>query len=107
MDIVKEFYTGWYKMTDPPKRMGRPRTYDRDTALEQARQVFWDAGYASSSLDALGAAMAMSRPSLYGAFGDKEALYGQPCSAIGTRAWRCCARRSIRGGRCGKASPCS
>ena len=55
--------------------MGRPRAYDPDTALEQAMQVFWEAGFASSSLDELGAAMAMKRPSLYGAFGDKEALY--------------------------------
>ena len=62
-------------MSDTPKRMGRPRAYDPDVALDQARRVFWDAGFASSSLDELGAAMAMSRPSLYGAFGDKEALY--------------------------------
>jgi AcrR family transcriptional regulator len=57
------------------KPRGRPRTYDPDTALEQARDVFWDGGFAGSSLDSLGAAMAMNRPSLYGAFGDKEALY--------------------------------
>ena len=62
-------------MSDTPKRMGRPRAYDPDVALDQARRVFWDAGFASSSLDELGAAMAMSRPSIYGAFGDKEALY--------------------------------
>lgn len=62
-------------MSETPKRMGRPRAYDPDTAIEQAMRVFWEAGYASSSLDDLGAAMSMSRPSLYGAFGDKEALY--------------------------------
>jgi len=32
-------------------------------------------GHAPSSLDDLGAAMAMNRPSVYGAFGDKQALY--------------------------------
>jgi AcrR family transcriptional regulator len=62
-------------MTDAPRKRGRPRAYDPDRALERARSVFWDAGYASSSLDELGAAMSMNRPSLYGAFGDKEALY--------------------------------
>ncbi len=62
-------------MTDAPRKRGRPRAYDPDQALERARSVFWDAGYASSSLDELGAAMSMNRPSLYGAFGDKEALY--------------------------------
>jgi AcrR family transcriptional regulator len=62
-------------MIQATKKRGRPRSYDADRALAQARDVFWDAGYAASSLDSLGAAMAMNRPSLYGAFGDKEALY--------------------------------
>ena len=44
-------------------------------ALHQARDVFWDAGFAVSSLDELSAAMQMKRPSVYAAFGDKEALY--------------------------------
>lgn len=37
--------------------------------------VFWDAGFAGASLDALGAATGLNRPSLYLAFGDKRALY--------------------------------
>lgn len=60
---------------DIRKKRGRPRSYDPDDALGRARDVFWDAGYASSSLDELSAAMSMNRPSLYGAFGDKEALF--------------------------------
>ena len=35
-------------MTDAPRKRGRPRAYDPDQALERARSVFWDAGYASS-----------------------------------------------------------
>lgn len=62
-------------MTEPPRRRGRPRAYSPDVALARARDVFWDAGYAATSLDALAAATAMNRPSLYGAFGDKQALY--------------------------------
>jgi len=62
-------------MADEPKRRGRPPAYDTAAALTGARDVFWDAGYAASSLDDLSAAMAMNRPSVYGAFGDKEALY--------------------------------
>jgi AcrR family transcriptional regulator len=58
-----------------PARRGRPRAYDPETALTQARAVFWDAGYAATSLDDLSAGMGMNRPSLYGAFGDKRALY--------------------------------
>jgi len=57
------------------KARGRPRSFDPETALNQAREVFWDAGYAASSLDELSAAMQMNRPSVYAAFGDKEALY--------------------------------
>ena len=62
-------------MSEAPRKRGRPRAYDPDAALERARDVFWEGGFAGSSLDALSAATAMNRPSLYGAFGDKEALY--------------------------------
>lgn len=60
---------------EPKRKRGRPRAYDPDVALAQATEVFWDSGFAAASLDDLGAAMAMNRPSLYGAFGDKESLY--------------------------------
>ena len=56
-------------------RRGRPRSYDPDRALAQATAAFWDAGYSATSLDDLSAATGMNRPSLYGAFGDKRALY--------------------------------
>jgi AcrR family transcriptional regulator len=39
--------------------------------------VFWNAGYAGTSLDDITAGTGMNRPSLYGAFGDKRALYLQ------------------------------
>jgi AcrR family transcriptional regulator len=56
-------------------KRGRPRAYDPDTALAQAMGVFWDAGFAGTSLDDISAGTGMNRPSLYGAFGDKQALY--------------------------------
>jgi AcrR family transcriptional regulator len=59
----------------PRAKRGRPRAYDPATALAQATAAFWDAGYAATSLDDLCAATGMNRPSLYGAFGDKHALY--------------------------------
>jgi AcrR family transcriptional regulator len=40
-------------------------------------EVFWREGYAATSLDAISAATGLNRPSLYGAFGDKRALYIQ------------------------------
>ena len=56
-------------------RRGRPRAYDPDEALERATEAFWRQGYAGTSLDSLSTATRMNRPSLYGAFGDKHALY--------------------------------
>ena len=58
-----------------PKRRGRPRSYDPETALARVTASFWKAGYSGTSLDDLSAATGMNRPSLYGAFGDKRDLY--------------------------------
>lgn len=54
---------------------GRPRSFDPDEVLDRARAVFWNLGYAATSLDDLAAATGLNRPSLYAAFGDKHALY--------------------------------
>ena len=58
-------------------KRGRPRAYDPEVALGNALAAFWDGGYAATSLDDLSAATGLNRPSLYGAFGDKRALYIQ------------------------------
>jgi AcrR family transcriptional regulator len=58
-----------------PKRRGRPRAYEPELALGQALALFRKDGFAATSLDDLSAATGMNRPSLYGAFGDKRALY--------------------------------
>ena len=59
----------------PAKRRGRPRAYDPDVALAKATEIFWTQGFAGASLDDLSAATGMNRPSLYGAFGDKQTLF--------------------------------
>ncbi|MDP9339698.1 MAG: TetR/AcrR family transcriptional regulator [Acidobacteriota bacterium] len=54
---------------------GRPLSFDPENALDSALQVFWRKGYEGASLSALTTAMGINRPSLYAAFGDKEALF--------------------------------
>lgn len=54
---------------------GRPRTFCTDTALDKAMAVFWQNGFQGASLAELTHVMGLNKPSLYAAYGDKEALY--------------------------------
>jgi AcrR family transcriptional regulator len=72
---------------------GRPRQFDRDLALDAATRLFWERGFAGTSMSDLQAAMKINAPSLYAAFGDKRALfeasvdyYQSGCGSFAARA---------------------
>ncbi|MCS7475256.1 TetR/AcrR family transcriptional regulator [Umezawaea endophytica] len=54
---------------------GRPREFVLEDALDRAVVVFWRLGYEGTRLDDLTTAMGINRPSLYNAFGNKEATF--------------------------------
>jgi len=57
--------------------MGRPRTFDRAQAVDEAMMLFWEHGYDSTSLSQLKAGIGggITAPSFYAAFRSKEALF--------------------------------
>jgi AcrR family transcriptional regulator len=71
--------------------IGRPREFDRDAALEAAMLLFWRKGFATTSMNELCDVMGVRSPSLYAAFGSKEALYleaiGHYVQTIGPPVW--------------------
>jgi TetR/AcrR family transcriptional regulator, transcriptional repressor for nem operon len=57
--------------------MARPREFNEGIVLDAAIECFWRQGYEATSVRDLAAAMGISGPSLYNAFGDKRALFAK------------------------------
>ena len=55
--------------------IGRPREFDTSKAIDSAMLLFWRKGYEGTSISDLTEALGITRPSLYGAFGNKEQLF--------------------------------
>ncbi|MFE3444362.1 TetR/AcrR family transcriptional regulator [Nocardia sp. NPDC059180] len=70
-------------MSAPPR--GRPRSFDREAALDKATRLFWTRGYEATSIGDLTAAMGIGAPSLYAAFGDKATLFAEVVRTFGER----------------------
>lgn len=54
---------------------GRPRKTEKQDALHGIMRAFWQHGYKATSMNDLVDASGMAKPSLYAAFGDKEAMF--------------------------------
>jgi TetR/AcrR family transcriptional repressor of nem operon len=55
--------------------VGRQKQFDDTTVVRAARDVFWQRGYASTSLADLEAATGLSRSSMYQTYGSKRGLF--------------------------------
>ena len=55
--------------------MPRNPTYDRDVLIDRARDLFWQRGWAGTSLKDLEETLKMKPGSFYAAFGSKEGLF--------------------------------
>lgn len=54
---------------------GRPRQFDEEAVLDQVTEVFWEKGYANTSVAHLVEATGVHKPSLYRTFGSKDELF--------------------------------
>ena len=61
---------------------GRPRSFDKQKALDAALQVFWRKGYEGAWLAELTSAMGIEKPSMYAAFGDRRSTSFANSSSI-------------------------
>lgn len=60
---------------DQTRKTGRPLSFDRERALQNAMLTFWRHGYETTAISDLTAAMGVTAPSIYTAYGDKKQLF--------------------------------
>jgi len=66
----------------------RKKEYVRQKVVEAATHVFWDRGYAGTSVENLVEATGLHRRSMYGEFGDKERLFLACLDHYGNETWK-------------------
>lgn len=97
---VKTIMYRTVQIKDVDMAVGRPREFDMDAVLDRAMDVFWRRGYEGACMTELTASMAISRPSLYAAFGDKRSLFhavvNRYLNGHGSSAWAALAKPGAR-----------
>ena len=73
--VKSSIVIGMEEHPEARRRIGRPLSFDREVALERAMMLFWRQGYETTSISDLTAALGVSPPSIYAAFGDKRRLF--------------------------------
>jgi AcrR family transcriptional regulator len=56
-------------------KIGRPRAFIHEEALNEAMLAFWEYGFETTSMSLLAKRMNMNAPSIYATFGDKKNLF--------------------------------
>ncbi|MBU8822970.1 TetR/AcrR family transcriptional regulator [Mycolicibacterium goodii] len=64
---------------------GRPRSFDRDEALDKAIRLFWERGFEATSTRDLSRTLGIGMPSIYSAFGDKRQLFTEAVEVYDAR----------------------
>jgi AcrR family transcriptional regulator len=57
------------------KQRGRPRTFDKEKALDIVLELFRKKGFDNTSIEDIATALNLNKPSVYAAFGNKEQLF--------------------------------
>src|SRR5690349_8376125 len=57
------------------RQRGRPRTFDKEKALDIVLDLFRKKGFENTSLEDIASALDLKKTSLYAAFGNKERLF--------------------------------
>ena len=76
------------RKSETRRAKGRPREFDRETALKKALEVFWEDGYEPASVSRLCRAMGINPPSLYATFGNKKRLFLEALRHYEDAYWR-------------------
>lgn len=72
---VKREYNMIDKSVRKAKKSGRPLSFDPESALEELTRVFWRQGYQATSVEDLARSIGVTKPSIYGSFGDKQQIF--------------------------------